>query len=107
MAFPLAVDARAVLLLPLGKLVVVEIQASNGGAGNNAADFGEEDKPKVSMGTELKLIRLDERIELIGCHGKPMVEEPKRVVEAKKQSALGVCESISTNFPRVVLFVAR
>lgn len=74
MAFPLAVDARAVLLLPLGNLVLVEIQASNGGGGNAAADFEEQDEPKVGVGTELKLLRLDERIELISCQGKPMVE---------------------------------
>lgn len=87
MAFPLAVDARAVLLLPLGNLVVVEIQASSNGGGGNAADFGEQDEPRVGgAGTELKLVRLDERIELISCQGKSMVEDPERVDEARTRA---------------------
>lgn len=83
-------DARATLLLPLGNLVVVEVDGcsglgsagtascactgdgSNVGSGNDGDESGEP--ASVSGDAARRLVRLDDRVEILHCRGEVVAE---------------------------------
>lgn len=83
-------DARATLLLPLGNQVIVEVEGcsghglargascaftgdgNNGGSGDDGDDVGVP--ATVSSEAARRLVRLDDRVEILRCRGKSIVK---------------------------------
>lgn len=72
LASTVVTTARAKVLFPLGNFVLLEVRGRSDGAGDGVGP-GDDEGGDVGFAvakTELKLVRLDDRVELVGCPGE-------------------------------------